>query len=148
MMSGPPVQILLKERVKSSSVALHLKKKAKENLDRDQWLGVIRKLTLSTMTEQCAMLVWVTKPNGELRYTIDLVRLNNASKRQLNMTTMSFQQASKVPEVIFKTVMDAWNGYHSVAVHEDSWKYFNFGTQFSTYLMCVDPQWRCVHEEV
>ena len=148
MMKGPPVRITLKDGAtpvfqKSGSVPAHMEEKAKENLDRDERLGVIKKLDPNTPTEWCARLVWATKPNGDLRRTIDLTGLNKASKRQLHMTTTPFQQASKVPEGTLKTVMDAWNGYHSVPVHEDDRKYLNFGTQFGTYQMCVAPQGWC-----
>ena len=148
MMNGPPVRITLKKGAtpvfqKSGAVPAHLEEKAKENLERDERLGVIKKLDPNTPTEWCARLVWATKPNGDLRRTIDLTGLNKASKRQLHMTTTPFQQASKIPEGTLKTVMDAWNGYHSVPVHEEDRKYLNFGTQFGTYQMCVAPQGWC-----
>ena len=85
MMKGPPVCITLKDGAtpvfqKSRSVPAHLEEKAKENLNRDEKLGVIKKLDPNMPTEWCARLVWATKPNGDLRRTIDLTGLNKVSK--------------------------------------------------------------------
>ena len=106
------IRITLKDNAvpvfhKSGSVPAHLVEKVRANLDRDEKLGVIRRLPQNTPTEWCARLVWATKPNGDLRRTIDLTGLNKASQRQMHMTTTPYEQASQVPENTVKTVMDA-----------------------------------------
>ena len=80
--------------------------RAKEILDRDVKLGVIKKLPANQATEWCARLVWTVKENGDLRRTIDLTGLNKASKRQIHMTTTPYEQASKIPENTLKTTME------------------------------------------
>ena len=42
-----------------------------------------------------------------------------------------------------KTVVDAWNGYHSVPVRKKDRKYLNFHTQWGTYRYKVAPQGWC-----
>ena len=56
MMTGKPVRITLKDDAipvfqKSGSVPQHLEEKAKANLDRDEKLGVIRRLPPNQPTE-------------------------------------------------------------------------------------------------
>ena len=38
------------------------------------------------------------------------------------------------------TVLDAWNGYHSINLEEDAKQYFGFQTEWETYTYNVAPQ--------
>ena len=42
-------------------------------------------------------------------------------------------------ELIF-SVLDAWNGYHSIGLMEEAEKYFGFSTEWGTYTYKVAPQ--------
>ena len=148
-MTGHPVRITVEDGAepvfqKGKSVAIHLEKDVKASLDRDVNLGVIEKLPVNTPTEWCARMVITPKPNGAgIRRCVDFTGLNKVSKRQLHNCTTPFEQASKVPMNTLKTVMDAWNGYHSVPVHKKDRKYLNFHTQWGTYRYKKAPQGWC-----
>ena len=51
-----------------------------------------------------------------------------------------FHQARLVPPNTKKTVLDAWNGYHSVPLHEDDLHYTTFITPWGRYRYRVAPQ--------
>ena len=49
-------------------------------------------------------------------------------------------QAMSIPSNTIKTCCDAWNGYHSVPLHEESRKYTIFLTPWGRYWYLVAPQ--------
>ena len=51
-----------------------------------------------------------------------------------------FHQARSVPPDTYKTVTDAWNGYHSVPLHEDDRHFTTFITPRGRYRYKVAPQ--------
>ncbi len=51
-----------------------------------------------------------------------------------------FHLARAVPPGMKKTVFDAWNGYHSVRLHEDDRHYTTFITPWGRYRYCTAPQ--------
>ena len=86
----------------------------KAQLDRDVKLGVIEPVPWGEPTTWCSRMVTVAKENGSPRRTVDLQALNNASVRQTHHTPSPFHQAMSVPHNMKKSVLDAWNGYHSL----------------------------------
>ena len=60
--------------------------------------------------------------------------------RQTHHTTPPFHQASAVPPGTRKSVLDAWNGYHSVAFHKNSRDYTTFITPWGRYRYVTTPQ--------
>ena len=97
-------------------VPLHWQKEVKAQLDRDVKLGVIEQVPSGTDTTWCHRMVIVAKKDGSPRRTINFQPLNALASRQTHHTPPPFIQASSVPAGTWKTVMDAWNGYHSVAL--------------------------------
>ena len=65
-------------------------------------------------------MVCVPKKDNTPRRTVNLVPLNQFSSRQTHHTMSPFHQASMVPANTYKTVLDAWNGYHSCLLDEES----------------------------
>ena len=41
---------------------------------------------------------------------------------------------------LFFSVLDAWNGYHSIGLTDEDKKYFGFATKWGTYTYNVAPQ--------
>ena len=78
-------------------------------------------------------MVVCRKHNGEPRRTVDLKKLNDVSVRQTHPTQPPLQQAITVPHGQKKTVLDAWNGYHSVDIREEDRHLTNFLTPFGRY---------------
>ena len=57
----------------------------------------------------------------------------------MSHTVPPFQQARTIPSGTFRTVTDAWNGYHSVPVCKEN-RDLTFITEFGRYRYCVAPQ--------
>ena len=65
-------------------------------------------------------MVICRKHNGNPRRTVDIQKLNDVSVRQCHPTDSPLKQAMTVPRTTKKWVLDAWNGYHSVAIRTDT----------------------------
>ena len=123
-MTGEPVKVEFKDNHKPYAVHTpipvphHWKDRVKEDLDRDVRLGIIEKVPQGTPTEWCARMVVTAKKNGDPRRTVDLQQLNKATLRETHHTPTPFDLVSTVPSSTRKTVVDAWNGYHSLALDE------------------------------
>ena len=85
-------------------------------------------------------MVVVAKPNGEPRRTVDLSPLNKFCKRETHVTVPPFRQARLVPAMTWKTVTDAWSGYHSALIREEDRHYTTFITDWGRYKYRVAPQ--------
>ena len=81
-----------------------------------------------------------SKKNGEPRRTVDFQSLNAAAGRETHHTRSPFHQAMSVPHNMKKTVLDAWNGYHSVPVREEDRKYLTFITEWGRFRYRTAPQ--------
>lgn len=84
-------------------VPYHWKRRVKQNINWDD-----------TPTTWCHRMVVVPKKNGSHRCTVDLQKLNAATKRETHHTSSPFNQASMMPAHTRKTVLYTWNGYHSL----------------------------------
>ena len=85
-------------------------------------------------------MVVCTKKNGSLRRTIDLQPLNKHATRETHHCPSPFHQARAIPRGTKKTVFDAWNGYHSVALREADRHYTTFITPWGRYRYRTAPQ--------
>ena len=88
----------------------------------------------------CHRMVVCPKKDGKPRRTVDFQPLNKFATRETHHTQSPFVQARSVPHHKKKTVMDAWNGYHSVSLHEDDRHYTSFITPWGRYRYRVAPQ--------
>ena len=70
---------------------------------------------------------WETKADR------DMQSLNANATRETHHTQSPFHQARSVPAGMKKTVFDAWNGYHSVALHPDDRHLTTFITPWGRY---------------
>ena len=92
-------------------------------------------------------MVIVPKKNGKPRWTVNFQLLNQFSSRQTHHTMSPFHQATAIPANTVKTVLDAWNGYHSVSLEESCrhlttfitpWDRFRYRTAPMGYLAAGD----------
>ena len=88
----------------------------------------------------CHRMVTCAKKNGTLRRTIDFQPLNAHATRETHHTQSPFHQARSIPNNTRKTVFDAWNGYHSVALHPADRHFTTFITPWGRYRYRTTPQ--------
>ena len=125
MMTGPPLRIMIDPNAtpfavhKPIPIPIHWQEDIYEGLKQDERLGVIEAVPVGTPVTWCHRMVVVPKKSGKPRRTVDLQPLNKYAVRETHHTESPFHQARTVPPHTVKTVMDAWNGYHSIPLHED-----------------------------
>ena len=145
-MSGPPLKLDVDPNVTPHAVhtplpvPIHWQAEVKAQLDRDCRLGVIEPVPWGEPTTWCSRMVTVAKSNGSPRRTIDLQPLNDAALRHTHHTPPPFHLAMSVPHHTIKTVLDAWNGYHSLPIREEDRSYTTFITPWGRYRYCCAPQ--------
>ena len=85
-------------------------------------------------------MVVTRKHNGTPRITLDLSSLNKHCKRETFPTESPFHLARRVPKSTWKTVSDAWNGYHSVPLCQSDRHLTTFTTPFGRWRYARAPQ--------
>ena len=85
-------------------------------------------------------MVVCPKKDGKPRRTVDLSCLYKVAVRQTHATESPFHQAGSVPKNTVKTVLDCWEGYHSVPLAEEDRHYTCFITPFRRYRYKTSPQ--------
>ena len=145
-MHGPPLTIHMQDGVKPIAshspipVPVHWQKKVKSGLDRDEAIGVIERVPPGTPTTWCHKMVVVPKKDNTPRRTVNFQPLNQFSSRQTHHTVSPFHQATSVPKNKRKTVLDAWNGYHSVYLDPSCRDLTTFITPWGRYRYKTTPQ--------
>ena len=145
-MSGAPMKIYFKEGGKPYAIhtpipiPVHWKEKIKEGIDQDVKLGIIEEVPQGTPTNLCARMVPQGKKNGGVRRTVDLQQLKSATLRETHFTPTPFDIVSQVPSNKYKTVLDAWNGYHSLPLAKESRDATTFITEWGRYRYKRAPQ--------
>jgi len=123
-MSGPPLEIHLENDAKPRAchtpahVPIHWQKQVEADLIRDVRLGVLECVPFGEPVGWCHRMVVTRKQDGSPRRTVDLSPLNKYCKRETCATDTPFKLARRIPKGTFKTVTDAWNGYHGVPLGE------------------------------
>ena len=88
----------------------------------------------------CSRMVITRKKSGGPRRCVDYQALNKFCSRETHHTMSPFHQATLFPGNMKKTVTDAWNGYHSVPIHEEDRHYTTFITPWGRYRYKTLPQ--------
>ena len=146
MMSGPPLSLTIDPNATPKpchtpiTVPIHWQDEVKAGLDRDVRLGVLEEVPLGTPVTWCHRMVICTKKDGSLRRTINFQPLNRHATRETHHCPSPFHQARAVPRLTKKTVFDAWNGYHSVALDERHRHFTTFITPWGRYRYRTAPQ--------
>ena len=146
MMAGPPLRLMVDPTARPVAyhtpipVPVHWQDDVKAGLDRDVRLGVIEPVPVGTPVTWCHKMVICPKKSGQPRRTVDLQSINRHAVRETHHTQSPFHQARAVPPQTRKTVFDAWNGYHSIALAEEDRHLTTFITPWGRYRYCVAPQ--------
>jgi hypothetical protein len=126
-----------------SSVAEHWSEQVHNSLEADVAAGVLKKVPFNEPTVWCARMVVVRKKDGRPRRTVDFQSLNAQCLREPNHQDSPFHTARKIPQNTWKTVIDFVDGYHSVALDEESSKLTTFVTPWGRYRYLRFPQGHC-----
>ena len=121
-------------------VPLHWQNAVKEQLDNDVAMGVLEKVPIGEPSKWCHRMVITPKSDGSPRRTVDLSPLNCFCLRETHHVQPPFKQAKKVPSNSWKSVTDAWNGFHSVPIRAEHRHYTTFITPWGRYRYRVAPQ--------
>ena len=144
--TGPELQFHMKPSAKfkvahtPAMVALHDQEEVKAQLDADVALGVLEKVPHNEPSICCHRMHIVRKPDGSPRRVVDMSCLNEHCLRETHYVKPPFQQAKSIPRNTWKSVTDAWNGYHSVPLREGDRYLTTFITPWGRYRYRVAPQ--------
>ena len=145
-MTGPPVEIHVDESAeprvchKPAPIPLHWQQQVKDDLLRDEALGVIERVPYGVPSTWCHRMVVTRKHDGSPRRTVDLSPLNKFCQRETFPSESPFNLARRVPANTWKTCTDAWNGYHSVPLRESDRHLTTFVTPFGRWRYTRTPQ--------
>ena len=126
-----------------ASVPKHWESEVKAQLEEDIRRGVIEPVPAGEPTEWCARMVVVAKKSGQPRRTVDYQRLNAACRRETHHTPAPFDMVSGVPKHSFKTVADAYWGYHQVELDKESRSLTTFITPWGRFRYLRTPMGHC-----
>ena len=145
-MTGPPIEIHVDPTATprtchtAASVPMHWQDRVHSDLIRDENLGVIEKVPYGEPVTWCHRMVVTRKHDGSPRRTVDLSPLNKYCKRETFATEAPFHLARRIPGNTWKTVTDAWNGFHSVPLRESDRHLTTFITPFGRWRYIRAPQ--------
>ena len=146
LMTGDPIRIHIDPDATpvtvytAATVPVHWREQVKALLDQDEALGVIEKVPPGVPTQWQARMHVVPKHDGTPRRTVDLRPLNTHCVRETQHIVPPYKQARLVPGDTWRTVTDAWNGYHSVPLAEEDRHLTTFITEHGRYRYKVAPQ--------
>ena len=112
-------------------VPLPLMPKVKQELQRMEALGVIKKV--EQPTDWCAGIVVVPKSNGSLRICVDLTKLNASVRRERHILPAVDQIVAQLSNAKVFTKLDANAGFWQIQLAEDSVLYTTFITPFGRF---------------
>ena len=144
--TGPPLKLHVDPDAKPkavhvpSAVPLHWEKQIEEQLLEDVRMGVLERVPHGFPTKWCHRMVVTRKPNGKPRRTVDMSALNKVSLRETHHVKPPFHQAKSIPPNTWKTVTDAWNGFHCVPLAEEDREYTAFITPVGRFWYRMTPQ--------
>ena len=125
---------------KPTYVPLHWKERVKADLEKDVRLGIIERVPDGEPVEWLHRMVITSKADGSPRRTVDLSPLNKHCKRETFGATPPFQLARQIPAGVWKTVTDAWEGFHSCLIAEEDRNLTAFNTEWGRFRYRSMPQ--------
>ena len=138
-MAEPPIEIYVSPSAKPrafhtpASIPLHWQQQVHADLLRDEALGILVKVPHGEPTQWCHRMVITRTHDGTPRRTVDLSPLNKFCRRETFASETPFKLARRVPSNTWKSVTDAWNGYHSVPLRESDRHLTTFITPFGRW---------------
>ena len=103
-------------------------------------MGVIERVPYGEPVEWCHRMVITRKHDGSPRRTVDLSPLNKHCKRETFPSESPFQIARRIPKETWKTVTDAWNGFHGMLLQESDRPLTTFITPYGRWRYIRAPQ--------
>lgn len=85
-------------------------------------------------------MIITTKKDGTTRCTVDLQHLNSQCLQETHKCQIPFQLACQVPPNSKRTILDAVDGYHAIALDEDSQHLTTFITKEGWLMYLRLPQ--------
>ena len=125
---------------KPASVPLHFQDQVIADLKRDIVLGVLEYPPMNEPVTWCHRMVITAKHDGTPRRTVDMSPLNKKCARETHGCKTPFQMARSIPRDTWKTVCDAWNGFHSIPICEEDRHMTTFITQIGRLRYARAPQ--------
>ncbi|KAK4317363.1 hypothetical protein Pmani_011526 [Petrolisthes manimaculis] len=144
-MTGPPIEIRVDPDVqpvvtrRPPNVPVHWQEEVSEQLKRDVALGVIERVPPNTPVTWLHSMVLTPKSDGTPCRTVDLQPLNRHNVRETHHTIPPIKQAKAIPPNTFKTVTDAWNGFHSIEIRPEDRHKTTFVTEQGRFRYCRAP---------
>ena len=145
-MGGPPLKIHVDPDAKPVAclkpgfIPLNLYDHVIADIKKDITLGVCQWPPYNEPVTWCHRMVINTKSDGSPRRTIDMSPLNRVCKREPHGGKSPFQMARAIPRDTWKTVQDAWNGYHSVPIRAEDRHLTTFMTPIGRVQYARAPQ--------
>lgn len=145
-MTGPPLKIHMDPEAiphaisTAAPIPKHWEKEVKEKLDTDVRLGVLGKTPIGVPSTWVHRMIVVAKADGSSRRAVDLSPLNKFCVRETHHVKPPFIQAREIPSNTWKSVTDAWNGFHSVPLRPEDQHLTTFLTPWGRYYYKVAPQ--------
>ena len=121
-------------------VPLHWQDEVEKQIKNDVAMGVLEEVPFGEPSLWCHRMVITQKADGSPRRTVDLSPLNKHCLRETHHVQPPFQQAKAIPHNTWKSVTDAWNGYHSVPICQEDRHLTTFVTSWGRYRYKVAPQ--------
>ena len=112
----------------------------REGLERDVRLGVLERVPLNTPDKWCSRMHIVPKLDGSPRRVVDYTLLNKHAPRQTHHTEAPWAIAAAIPPNTVKTVLDCWNGYHSIPIAPEDRHLTTFLTPWGKMRYITTPQ--------
>ena len=144
-MKGDPMRIHLKEGAQPFKlysprvIPLAYATKAKAELDTMVEQGIIQRVG-DEPSEWCHPMVVVGKPNGDVRITVDLTKLNKFVSRPAHPFPTPLQAARQIgPGSKFFTTLDCIHGYWQIPLDEDASPLTTFITPYGRYRFLRGP---------
>ena len=145
-MEGPPLEMHVADDAKPrvchtpAQIALHWQQQVYDGIKRDEALGIVEPVPYGDPVTWCHRLVVTRKHDGSPRRTVDLSPLNKYCTRETHGAESPYHLARRIPRGTWKTVTDAWNGYHSVPLRPSDRHLTTFITQFGRWRYTRAPQ--------
>ena len=90
----------------------------KAGLDQDVTLGIIEPMPAGTPTTWLSRMVVAPKMDGSPCHTVDLQKVNKLTLRETHYSTSPQKLVASIHPNQKKSVLDCWNGYHSLKLTE------------------------------
>ena len=146
MGDAPPVKIHVDPEakpvahMKTGFIPLHFYDTVMADIKKDIAMGVLEPHPANEPVTWCHKMVICTKQDGSPRRTIDMSPLNRVCAREPYGSKSPFHMARAIPRDTWKTVQDAWNGFHSVPICPEDRHLTTFMTPMGMLRYARTPQ--------